>query len=492
MSRRTRRFAAGAGWLFGYRWLERLLELGALVVLGRLLTPDDFGLVAIAASIIAIIEGLAAFDVQKALIRSRDEDRDLFDTAWTLALLRGLLAALVMVGIALVLESPRLSAVILALAVSPLLAGAANPRFVLFERRLRYSKLAVLTLGAKVLSVGITVALALAYRSFWALVVGMVVGAAATSALSYALRPYRPRLSLGRVREIFGFSGWLSLTSLVTAISLETDKLIVGRVLGIADAGLYTMTQRIGVLPTRELVSPLQRILFPSFSELAEDLPRLRRVVAESINGVAALSLPAGFGFALMAADFVPLALGPQWLGIVPLLTVLVPYLGVRATLSMALPCVMALGRLRLLFGVSLAYALVHLPVFIAATVRWGLLGAIWGLVAAGVLYWALNAWMLHRTLGLTLGEILRELRRPLVAALVMAAAVGTWGGWGAEEPPGAAGPWISLALKVGLGALVYGGCLYGLGRLEGRPAGFEGRLAQLLVSSRGASGERR
>ncbi len=120
------------------------------------------------------------------------------------------------------------------------------------------------------------------------------------------------------------------------------------------------------MLPTRELISPLQRILFPSFSELAADRDRLRRVVGESINVLGSLSLPAGCGFALVANDFVPLVLGDQWRVIVPLLTVLVPYLGLRATLSMTLPCVMALGETRLLFWVSSLYALVHLPAFIA------------------------------------------------------------------------------------------------------------------------------
>ena len=133
-------------------------------------------------------------------------------------------------------------------------------------------------------------------------------------------------MSLSRVREIFAFSGWLSLTSVVTTLSMETDKIIVGRLLGLGEAGYYFMTQRIGVLPTRELVSPLQRILFPSFSELSTEPKRFRGAVLESVNAMGTLSLPAGFGFALVADEFVPLALGAQWTVIVPLLVTLVPY----------------------------------------------------------------------------------------------------------------------------------------------------------------------
>lgn len=484
MNSTTRRFAAGASWLYGYRWIERLLDFVSILVLARILAPDDFGLVAIAASFVTIIEGLSAFDVNKALIRARDEKRSLYDTAWTLSALRGVLTALIMLSIAPFVTDGRVGAALAVLALSPLLTGLANPRFVMFERDLVYSKLAVLTLGAKVVSIAVTLWIAIVYRSYWSLIIGLLVGSLLSTILSYVLRPYRPRISLARFSDIFGFSGWLSLTSVVTTLSMETDKIIVGRLLGLADAGLYFMTQKIGVLPTRELISPLQRILFPSFSELSQDEVRLRRAVLESINVLGSLSLPAGFGFALVASDFVPLALGEQWTAIVPLLTILVPYLGLRATLSMTLPCVMALGRTRLLFWVSFAYALVHLPLFIAGTALFGLPGAIWSIALAGVLYSYLNAWLLQRTLGISLREILRQLKRPLFAAFLMLGAVLALESVLPIDLVSEGPSWLSLLIKVSVGGTVYCSALYGLWRLDGRPAGIERRLLQVLKGS--------
>lgn len=480
MTDTTRRFAAGAGWLYSYRWIERLLDFISVVVLARILSPEDFGLVAIAASFVTIIEGLSAFDVSKALIRARDEHRSLYDTAWTLSALRGIATALIMLSIAPLMTDARISTVLAVLAVSPLVSGLSNPRFVMFERNLDYSRLAILTVGAKLVAFAVTLAIAILYRSYWALVIGLLVGSLASTLLSYVLKPYRPRLSLARFSEIFAFSGWLSLTSVVTTLSMETDKIIVGRLLGIADAGLYFMTQRIGVLPTRELISPLQRILLPSFSELADDRPRMRRVASESINVLASLGLPAGFGFALVANDFVPLVLGEQWSSIVPLLWLLVPYLGLRASLSMTLPCVMALGETRLLFWVSFVYALVHLPAFITATALYGLLGAIVSIVVAGALYTYLNAWMLRRTLGISLSEILAQLKRPLAAAVAMVGSVLVLDALVPLELFSRAGSWPSLLLKLAVGALVFCLLLHAIWRLEGRPPGIENRLLQL------------
>jgi lipopolysaccharide exporter len=475
------RVATGAGWLYGHRWLERLLDFLAIVVLARLLAPSDFGLVAIATSFVAIIEGLSAFDVTRALIRSRDHHRALYDSAWTLSALRGGVAALLMVAVAPWLGDERLTAVVLALAISPLLTGLANPRFVVFERGLDYSRLAFQAIAAKIVSISLTLLVAYLYRSYWALVLGTLAGSLASTVLSYVLKPSRPRISLARVRDIFAFSGWLSLTSAVTTLSTETDRLIVGRLLGVAEAGLYFMTMRVGVLPTRELISPLQRILFPSFSELAQDPERLRRAVRESINVLGSLSLPAACGFALVANDFVPLALGGQWTTIVPLLTVLVPYLGVRATLSMVLPCVMALGRTRLLFWVSFVYGLVHVPAFVFGTALFGLPGSIWSIVLAGVLYTYMNAWMLRTTVGLSFLEVWSELRRPLGAALAMVGVVLAAGIATPAVSFSPAGSWISLSVKVFLGALVFCSAQYAMWRLEGRPAGIERRLAQVM-----------
>ncbi len=482
MTDTARRVAVGAGWLYSYRWLERLLDFFSIVVLARILSPDDFGLVAIAASLVTIIEGLSAFDVNKALIQARDEGRGLYDSAWTLSALRGFAASLIMVSIAPFVTDARIAAVLYALALSPLLTGLSNPRFVMFERDLVYSRLAVLTLGAKTVAVAVTLVVAILYRSYWALVFGMLAGNLVSVVLSYALKPYRPRISFARFSDIFAFSGWLSLTTIVTTLSMETDKIIVGRLLGIADTGLYFMTQRVGVLPTRELISPLQRLLFPSFSRLADDEGRLRRAVRESINILGSLSLPAGFGFALIANDFVPLALGEQWTPIVALLTILVPYLGLRAMLSMTLPCVMALGRTRLLFWVSFVYALVHLPAFIAGTALYGLIGAIWSIVLAGVLYSYLNTWLLKRTLGITLADIIVQARRPLGATLIMVVVVLATAATVPFDLFSERGSWLSLCIKVFVGGAVFCCSQYAIWRLEGRPAGIERRIRQILV----------
>lgn len=481
MTETTRRFARGAGWLYGHRWIERLADFALVLVLARLLSPHDFGLVAIATSFVAVVEGLAAFDVHKALIRTREGHRSLFDTAWTLSVLRGLLSCGAMAAVAWLLDDERTRDVLLALSVGPLVNGLGNPRFVTFERGLVYSRVAAATLGAKAVSVAVTLAVAFAVHSYWALVAGVLAGALASTVLSFALVPYRPSLTLARAPELFAFSGWLSLATITSTLAMETDRLIVGRLVGVAEAGLYFMTQRIGVLPTRELVSPLQRMVFPSFAEVAHDRERLRRGVIESVNVFGSLSLPAGVGFALLAPDFVPVVLGAQWIAITPLVQILVPYLGVRATLTMAWPCAMALGLVRQLFWVSFLYALVHLPVFIGGTALFGLRGAIWSIVLAGILYTYLNLWLLRRALAITTREILGQLRRPAFATLAMLGAVIAVRAMLPVAIVPRSGSWNGLLLTGLVGGIAYLAATWALWRVDGRPSGLEQRIVQLL-----------
>jgi O-antigen/teichoic acid export membrane protein len=182
----------------------------------------------------------------------------------------------------------------------------------------------------------------------------------------------------------------------------------------------------------------------------------------------------------LVAADFVPLVLGDTWRSIVPLLTVLVPFLGLRATLSMTLPCVMALGKTRLLFRVAVIYALVHLPVFILGTVTFGLPGAIWAIVLAGIFYTYLNLWMLEQTVGLSLVDAAAQLRRPAASVAVMAAAI-MFVGTTSSIVTGGESALLSLAIKTILGGLVFCTTLYAMWRWEGCPPGVERRLLHIV-----------
>ena len=201
------------------RMADRALGLVSLLILARLLIPADFGLVAMAMSIVAMLELMSAFGFDVVLIQRQQETRDDFDTAWTFNLIFRLVTG---VGLALLAsssatfyEEPRLEPMLYWLALAVAIPGFANIGTVTFRKSFQFHKEFTFRFGRNLISFVITVPLAFWLRNYWALVLGILAANTALVILSYVLHPYRPRLSLASARSLFDFSKWLILQNLL-------------------------------------------------------------------------------------------------------------------------------------------------------------------------------------------------------------------------------------------------------------------------------------
>ena len=192
--------AKGAVWMVTFKTLERSLGLISMLVLARVLTPADFGLVAMATSLIALLELFSAFGLDTALIQHANAQRVHYDTAWTLNVLAGCTIALVMLALAWpasqFYREPRLTAVIAALSFGAAVQGCENVGVVAFRKEMRFDREFRFLLTKKILAFCTTVPLALWLHNYWALVAGTIMGRVGGVTLSYILHPFRPRLSL--------------------------------------------------------------------------------------------------------------------------------------------------------------------------------------------------------------------------------------------------------------------------------------------------------
>src|SRR5262245_10638267 len=187
-------------WMLGLRARSRALGLVSTVVLSRLLTPSDFGLVTMATSIVAVTELLSSFGFDVALIHRVDADRRHFDTAWTLNVLTAACSAAILLALAwpaaVLYREPRLRGVVGVLGVALLVEGFQNIGLVAFRKRLDFRRDFAFLFGKRLIGFAVTVPLAMLWRDYWALVIGILAGRAGATALSYAVQSYRPRLSL--------------------------------------------------------------------------------------------------------------------------------------------------------------------------------------------------------------------------------------------------------------------------------------------------------
>jgi O-antigen/teichoic acid export membrane protein len=288
------------------------------------------------------------------------------------------------------------------------------------------------------------------------------------SALSYLAHPYRPRFSLAARRQLWSFSRWIPLQNLGIFLKDRADSFAVGRFAGSTPLGVYGMSSRISGIASDEIAWPLWRVLFPVYSRLGGEPDRLARAYGESIAGLALLLLPATAGIALVADVAVPLFLGPQWNGTIPVLRLLAIYIAVAAVAASAWQVLMALGRLRTLTGWVWSY----MAVYIGALLLCGRNGNLLAVAAVKVGCEVLFAPFLFRALSaatpIRAHHILAALWRPLIATTVMLAAVL------AARSAGLHSPVAALAVQVGSGALAYAGAAAALWIVAGRPPGPE------------------
>jgi O-antigen/teichoic acid export membrane protein len=414
----------GSLWLTGGRVVTSALAFVSTIVLARLLSPYDFGIVALGTTILAIVTSVTEMSLSQALIQHRDPQPSHFDTAWTLSVARGLglasILALAAVPMALVYDEPRLELVIYALAISVFVSGLANPRRVMLARQLVFWQEAMLSISQRLTTVVVSITIAWIWQSYWALVIGTIAGQVINTALSYVVLPFRPKIAWLHTRELWSFSIWLTLGQAINTINWRFDQLLVGGLIGRVALGYYSVGDNLAQMPTREATTPLRQALFPALARTAMDPERLRSGYQRAQAIVTLIALPAGVGFALIARPIIVALMGVKWLPAVPIVQTLSAVFALQTLGSLVQPLGMAKGETKLLFKRDLQMFFFRLPVIIGSTLVYGLPGLIGARVFTGLLATYVNMRLVRQFTSLAVRDQLIANWRTFVAILVM------------------------------------------------------------------------
>jgi O-antigen/teichoic acid export membrane protein len=480
----TGRLIKGSIWLGLARAIVNVLATLSTFVLAWYLAPADFGLVALATTMLLIVDTVTQLSLSEALIRHRAPDESHFNAAWTLNATRGLLLSALFAACAypasVLFEEPRLYGVMLVLGLSILMGGLTNPRRIMFQRDLIFWQEFVLTVSQKFTGFVAAVAIAVIYQSYWALVIGTLVSQATNVIVSYLVLPFRPRITFRHMREFFSFSAWLTAGQIVNTLNWRFDYLLVGKMLGAPALGYYSVGSNLAMIPTREATLPLTQTIFPGFSNIRHDPARLAAGYQRAQALVAAIALPAGIGVATIADPLVRLALGEKWLPVVFVIQALASVYALQTLGSLVQPLGMAKGQTRLLFIRDTQMLLVRVPVIIAGLVLAGLPGVVIGRVFTGLIGTLVNMILVRRLIGVTVLRQLYANMRALISIAAMAAGVLL----AQVYLPHATGQTmlaLHLAGLIALGGLLYCGLSLMLWIAMKRPAGPEIEILQIL-----------
>jgi len=488
------KIAAGAAWMVVFKLLDRSIGIVSVVILARLLVPADFGLVALATAMIAVVELLSAFNFDMALIQKQQATTAHYDTAWTLNVAMATVCALLVVVAAFPAAAfygdSRLGPVMLLLALATWIRGFENVGVVTFRKELKLDREFRLLLIKRIGVFLTTISIALAIRSHWALVAGILAGSVGGVVLSYLFHPFRPRFDLSARDELLHFSKWMVFSNVIDTLGSRAADLIIGKTLGPGPLGVFNLAYEISHLPSTVLSAPVNRAVYPGYAKVASDQTRLAAQFLGVLGLTALLTAPVAFGIASVAPLLVPLLLGDAWLEAVPLMTILA-LSGLLASLRTNAGYVfLALGRSELLTVMNAVRFAVLVPALVVGTVYFGARGAAWTMFGASIVMLPVTHYFMHRVLRIRWAEQGKVLWRPAVAAIGMTLLVREYLAW-TEHGLAAGNAVLALASAVVLGIAAYVSFTGLLWAVSGFPQSAEARVMGVLRSFLGSLREK-
>lgn len=394
--------ARGALTMLTGQGMRILLQFAGVVVLARLLSPHDYGLIAIVVVIIGVGEIFRDFGLSSAAVRApeltRDQSTNLFWINTGIGVVLGGLLIVAAAPLASLYGQDEVQPIAQAMAAIFVLNGLATQFRAQLMRGLRFRWLATVDVLAAALALGVAIGGALLGWAFWALVAQQITQALVIlvgAALGARWRPGWPRRDVS-VRSFVRFGSNLVLSQIVNYATNNVDTALVGYAYGAAPLGLYNRAYQLVVTPLSQIQSPVTSVAIPILSKIQEDQ---KRFSAYLVRGQLALGYPISLGLvtiAIAAEPVVELMLGQKWLAAVPLLQ-LFALAGIARNLAFVGYWVYVV---RGLSGSLFRYSLVTGAIRVLCVVigaQWGVVGVAAGLALAPWLAWPISLLWLSR-----------------------------------------------------------------------------------------------
>lgn len=384
---------------FGLKWtalsmvLFRFARLGTTIILARILTKPEFGLVTMAMAFILAFQALRDIGFGPAFVQRKDldEEEERVFTSTMFWVVLAINVAMFIVGFAL---APYAASFFEKLdGLEPILQGVfclllieaiSTVPTAILQKRLEFGMIATGEMVGIVLHSVLSIVLALMGFGAWSIVLGTLGSRLAQTLLVVKMSEWRPSLVFSgkAASELFGFGRFLWGNSLLGASSKVVDKMVVGKILGDAALGFYGNAYNLCTTASKPIFSIILRVTFPALSKIQDDPPAIRRAVMSAVTNVSLVTVPLSFGLSAVATDFVSVVYGPDWVPMAPIVQVLSAYGIVASIGSITAPILMATGRVKNLFFYALFGQILMVALFVwfgrfdSVGIACGLLGA--------------------------------------------------------------------------------------------------------------------
>jgi len=306
-------------WVISTRIVDQGAYLGAMVILARLLSPEDFGLIAIALVFVGVVDSVNEFGLGEAIIQKKDlGENDLYSAFWFSILLALILYLILFFAAPLIAEfydRAKLVIIIRLLGLNFLFSLASLVPRSLLTKELAFEKLSKADVGSTLMYSFCAVILAIEGYGIWSLIVGSLLRYSFLSILTFYYLPWKPKFifSIKQVSGLLTFGVFVTGGSILRYFYSNSDYLIVGRFLGTRLLGYYTMAFQLATFFINELGAIVVRISFPIFSKLQDDRESLASSFLRVTRYISLLSFPLFIGGIILSRDLVEVFLTSKW-----------------------------------------------------------------------------------------------------------------------------------------------------------------------------------
>ena len=377
----SQRVVKSGFWVFFLRIFSQGFGLLRLIILARILSPSDFGVMGIALLTMSILETFSETGFQHALIQKKENIKSYLDSAWTVLILRGFVLFVILYFIApyaaVFFNTPEAKPIIRVIGFSILFQAFTNIGITYFKKELEFIKEFIYQLTGTLADFIVAISAVLILRNVWALVFGLLAGNITRCFVSYLIHPYKPRLyfALEKVKELFGFGKWILGSSILIFLLGQGDDIFVGKLLGATMLGFYQLAYRISNMPATEITHVISQVTYPAYSKLQDDLPKLRESYLKVLQVTAFLSFPIAGLIFVLAPDFTRIFLGEKWMPMVLPMQVFCILGALRSIAAASGPIFLALGRPDFETKISAAELALLAILIYPLTIKWGITG---------------------------------------------------------------------------------------------------------------------
>jgi len=417
------------GWNGGAKFVGQLVTWAVTIIVMRLLTPEDYGLMAMATVFIAFLALLNELGLGAALVQKQEIDETTLRQAFGVLLVINfclfliLLLSAPLVGI--FFEEQRVVPVIRLLSLQFIIMPFATIPQSLLVREMNFRTISIVDFISAIVGSATTLILAYLGHGIWSLVWGSMATIGSRTIGLNVVSPY-PRLPIfspKRLTKIVTFGGYVTISNVFWFFYTQADIFIIGKLLGKEMLGFYSVAMYLSCSPMEKASGIINQVAFPAFSSVQNDLQKVRSYFLKAVRIMSLLAFPVLWGISSIAPELVGTLLGDKWhLAVLPF-QLLSLVISIRMISNLMAPALLGLGRPDISFS-NVLFGSIVMPICILIATHWGLVGVSLAWVLVFPLVFLRNLSRAAPVLGLGSSEVLAAMVRPVLAALMMYASI--------------------------------------------------------------------